>query len=293
MSMDYSKFDFNINNYSIDDIYNLFNLDIQQPIGSPELKQAKTVVLRMHPDKSRLPKEYFLFFAKAYSLLVNISECNQHNRKQAIDAYRHDEYYNAEMHQYISSNRNDIMASFNTKFEAINSDISPDNQPGYGDWFKGKEDASSKIQIEDHSTVFSSYKGRCKYATTDLSVVVPETASGNYSMLVEDTAEYSSDMFGTLRYTDLKKSYTNTLIDISDTDFKITDKPQTMDQLNKVREATVPPMPISASKCMFDTRDKLENDISTHRAYALCKQLERSQDKNARMTCDFYKIVLK
>jgi hypothetical protein len=291
--MNYSKFDFNINNYSIDDIYNLFKLDIRKPICTPELKQAKTVVLRMHPDKSRLPKEYFLFFTKAYSLLLNISECNQHHRKQHIDAYRHDEYYNAEMHQYISSNRNDIMASFNSKFEAINSDISPDNQPGYGDWFKGKEDDSSKMQIEDHSTAFSSYKGRCKYATTDLSVVVPETASGNYSMLVDDNAEYSSDMFGTLRYTDLKKSYTNTLIDISDTDFKITDKPQTMDQLNKVREVTVSPIPISASKGVFDTRDKLENDISTHRAYALCKQLEQSQDKNARMTCDFYKIVLK
>ena len=40
--------------------------------GEKHLKEAKITVLQMHPDKSRLPKEYFLFFTKAYKMLYEI-----------------------------------------------------------------------------------------------------------------------------------------------------------------------------------------------------------------------------
>jgi hypothetical protein len=125
-----------------------------------------------------------------------------------------------------------------------------------------------------------------------VAITMPDYTVGNYSMLVDDPLEYSSGMFESLKYTDLKKSYTNTLIDISDVNFNTMRKPQTIDQLIQDR-SEVPPISITDSKTIFSARDKLECDSSTHRAYTLCKQLESSQIKNARMTGDFYKIVLK
>ena len=67
MSSAMESMDLDINNYELADILNLFKLPVM--FEEPHLKQAKIIVLQMHPDKSRLPKEYFLFFTKAYKIL--------------------------------------------------------------------------------------------------------------------------------------------------------------------------------------------------------------------------------
>ena len=64
------ELDLNIDNYSLDDILNLFKLDIN--FDKDDMLNAKKIVLQVHPDKSRLDKEYFLFFKKAYSLLYKV-----------------------------------------------------------------------------------------------------------------------------------------------------------------------------------------------------------------------------
>ena len=60
MSNVHESMDLDINNYELTDILNLFKLPVM--FDDKHLKQAKVTVLHMHPDKSKLPKEYFLFF---------------------------------------------------------------------------------------------------------------------------------------------------------------------------------------------------------------------------------------
>jgi hypothetical protein len=62
--------DLNIDNYNLPDILALFNLPTL--FNDDDLKRAKIAVLKTHPDKSRLPKEYFLFFTKAYRIVHQI-----------------------------------------------------------------------------------------------------------------------------------------------------------------------------------------------------------------------------
>ena len=62
--------DLNIDNYNLPDILSLFNLPTL--FNDADLKRAKLAVLKTHPDKSELPKEYFLFFTKAYRILHQI-----------------------------------------------------------------------------------------------------------------------------------------------------------------------------------------------------------------------------
>jgi len=62
--------DLNIDNYNLPDILSLFNLPTL--FNDADLKRAKLAVLKTHPDKSDLPKEYFLFFTKAYRILHQI-----------------------------------------------------------------------------------------------------------------------------------------------------------------------------------------------------------------------------
>ena len=49
------SFDLDITNYKLQDILNLFNLTLD--FNEDDLKQAKKITLKTHPDKSKLPKE--------------------------------------------------------------------------------------------------------------------------------------------------------------------------------------------------------------------------------------------
>jgi hypothetical protein len=62
--------DLNIDNYNLPDILSLFNLPTL--FNEADLKRAKLAVLKTHPDKCELPKEYFLFFTKAYRIVHQI-----------------------------------------------------------------------------------------------------------------------------------------------------------------------------------------------------------------------------
>ena len=62
--------DLEIDNYNLPDILSLFNLPTL--FNKEDLKRAKLTVLKTHPDKSQLPKEYFLFFTKAYRIIHQI-----------------------------------------------------------------------------------------------------------------------------------------------------------------------------------------------------------------------------
>jgi hypothetical protein len=62
--------DLNIDNYNLPDILALFNLPTL--FNEEDLKRARVAVLKTHPDKCQLPKEYFLFFTKAYRIIHQI-----------------------------------------------------------------------------------------------------------------------------------------------------------------------------------------------------------------------------
>ena len=65
------ELDLDINNYELNDILNLFQ--IPSDFTEEQLKQCKKAVLKTHPDKSGLDKEVFLFFSKAYKVLIKNS----------------------------------------------------------------------------------------------------------------------------------------------------------------------------------------------------------------------------
>ena len=56
--------DLNESNYDYNKLLELFSLEDNFDIN--DLKECKKKVLKLHPDKSRLDKKYFLFFYKMY-----------------------------------------------------------------------------------------------------------------------------------------------------------------------------------------------------------------------------------
>ena len=78
-------FDLNINNYSLEDLLDLFRLDYN--FDQSGLKKAKKIALKTHPDKSGLDKKVFMFFLKAYKMcetIYNFRVKRQEDRKSGV-----------------------------------------------------------------------------------------------------------------------------------------------------------------------------------------------------------------
>ena len=82
-----SKHNLNIHMYSLAEILNLFDLDYEFDVEG--LKRAKKKVLMLHPDKSKLDPEYFLFYKKAYENIYMFYEQRMRENK-AVDNIEYD-----------------------------------------------------------------------------------------------------------------------------------------------------------------------------------------------------------
>ena len=69
--MEVTNHHLDLQKYSFQDILALFHLDKCVKITAEDMKRAKLVVLRMHPDKSNLSPEYFLFYKRALDVVAD------------------------------------------------------------------------------------------------------------------------------------------------------------------------------------------------------------------------------
>ena len=73
----------NIQNYSLEELLGLFDLTTYE-ISVDDLKRSKKKVLMLHPDKSKLDSKYFLFYKKAFDVIVQFYD-NQHKHTKTVD----------------------------------------------------------------------------------------------------------------------------------------------------------------------------------------------------------------
>ena len=65
-----------IYSYSIDEIFDLFQIPRRSIFTEEDLNRMKRKVLYTHPDKSKFPPEYFIFYKKAFEIMVQYYESN-------------------------------------------------------------------------------------------------------------------------------------------------------------------------------------------------------------------------
>ena len=96
---------------------NLFQ--VNHDFNEQDLKAAKKKVLSLHPDKSNLNKEYFLFFSKAYKILYQMYEFKQKTSKKYSDDYKDHVEETKNIHNFNSmfKNAGDFSSWFNKTFD--------------------------------------------------------------------------------------------------------------------------------------------------------------------------------
>lgn len=203
-----NNFDLNLNNYTLSDILQLFKIEGSQ-ITVDDLKKAKQIAMKMHPDKCKLDPTYFHFFSKALKLLVQIYTFKNHSKDLRDKYSNEDGDIDIDLLNFSltsKSNVSDFSKKFNALFDKsyIKSEV---ETHGYGELFK--------TDFEFNNENFHDKKKR---VTSDMIVHEnPQLLSKSYNTLTgEKQNDYSSDLYSKLQYEDLKKSQEEGVIPIDE-----------------------------------------------------------------------------
>jgi hypothetical protein len=289
------ELDLNINNYDLDDILNLFNLDYN--FDESDLKQAKIVTLKTHPDKSGLDAKFFLFFKKAYNLVYEIHK------------YRNKKFTSAEKIEYdnLKSNIEDDNGSkeillknvlekkskeeFNEWFNKIFNEVKLQdeyNDNGYGDWFTSNKDIDN-IKVtnkNDFATEFNKKKNiaRNNELTLHRKIVGMNNNANTYDLTRTKPTQYSSEIFSKLSYEDLKVAHTETVVPVTKADYDNHKKFNNVESLKRHRNNTnKEPISLAQSKKLLQERKNNINISNTERVFELLKKDDEMNEANKKI----------
>jgi hypothetical protein len=279
--------DLQIENYNLKDLLNLFHLKYN--FDKKDLKKAKEMALKTHPDKSRLDKKFFLFFLKAYRRIENIYNFRM---KQEQDMYNTEYTTNvgnitSEGDKMLLEKLNgksvrDFNKWFNEMFEKTKiSDR--ENETGYGDWFKSEEEELDTVKsLNDFGKYFNNKKSEQKALVKHRGVNGLNSESNGYNLNRENIVEqYSSHIFSKLQYEDLKKAHTETVVPVTEEDFINKEKYRNIDELNRAREdQDVSAMSLPNSRKVLENRKIKDDELAAITAFNLLKQQEEVEKSN-------------
>jgi len=262
--------DLDINNYDLPDILRLFKLPAD--FTPAELKQARSRVLALHPDKSSLDSQYFVFFSKAYAMLQTVHEFK--TKSKSISS-RDDFDLTAEQHAALAAftaRGGNASQLINETFEQ--HDLKTDYaRGGYGDWLKsGDDDAPVRQQsmaemgqeferIRREQRALVQYKGPVEYGTNHFDGAMIDGASTN---------DYSGN-----GHMDLRAAYENS-INTVDTE-NIGQTFGSVDALAAFRSnQLLAPMAEDEAWAVLQQAEDNDNAVSMGRAFRLAQQAESS-----------------
>jgi len=280
----FNNLDLNVDNYSLEDLYNLFNIP-NKTLNETTLKNAKQIVYKIHPDKSRLDPKYFLFFSKAYKCLFSIYEFQNKSENKTEQNLKGDYYdeTNVSILDNMFETKKELKDPknfnnwFNEKFEKHKLE-DDDTNKGYGDWLKTDEGLYSQndnVTQNNMNEAFEKQKKQIQALTTYNGVTDSySTFSGGGSLLGSNT-----DNFSGAGYTDLRQAHIETIIPVTLDDYDRIPKYKSMNEykMNRDRVDVTPLSKTESERILLQNKNSLDEE-SAAMAYKYAKQLEKSKE---------------
>jgi hypothetical protein len=229
----------NLKEYSYAELLNLFKLPPDYTLE--ELKQAKRIVTAVHPDKSGLDGKYFIFFNKAYQVIVEMYDIKR--RKVSV---REVEEENPTLAKF--SKDRDFNSKFNSLFEKyyIRSD------DGYGEWLKSADNEAETFET------------RKKQSRAIVCSPVEPLSKSTFS---------ASSIGGQDEYTSLKQIYTvDTVLGVSEED--LTEPPRTLTSVQNARAVKVQPLTREEADRVLQKNSQEDDQKYMRQMYSLLKEQE-------------------
>jgi hypothetical protein len=291
--------DLEINNYNLEDILNLFKLPVN--FDEQDLKRAKQVVLKTHPDKSGLESKYFLFYSKAYKMLYSLWDFRKKgdvNKNNAETDYENVDKFSEEDKKKILDNlfksdntktkfktSRDFNSWFNEQFEK-NKVYNENEESGYGDWLKtneGLDEVNPNVSAATMKTEFDKKKSsiRALVVHKDVSELNSWNSINASELTREGPGEFSSDLFSRLPFQDLQKAHTETVIPVTDEDYDNIPKFKNVNEyLNHRNKVDITPLSEQQAQQYLNQQNDKDSEKAVRRAYELAKQSEMAKQKN-------------
>lgn len=279
-----NSLDLDLDHYSLEDLFHLFNIQIHS-LNEESLKTAKQIVLKMHPDKSRLEPKYFLFFSSAYKRLYAIYEFQNKSTNKRATTRNHDEDYYDESNKRILDNMfeknkdfkdpKNFNSWFNQTFEKHR--IDDPLEQGYGDWLKSNDDfisVNENVTKGNMHTIMEQKKKQIQELTVYRGVTDLYASTFGGSLL------NGENNFTTDEYTDLRQAYTETLIPVTQEDYDKMQKFNSISEYKKHRD-NVDVTPLSkqeAERKLLKQQNELDYQ-STALAFKYAQDAEKAKKK--------------
>jgi len=290
----------NIHMYSFQEILDLFQLP--DKFGEQELKSAKRIVLQMHPDKSRLPPEYFLFYKKAFDFVVDYY---RESIKTSVAVPTEEIIYEPittekQMSKTIQSTMKEIgREQFQNKFNRLfEENMSKKVDESRNLWFKNTDPiystesvssasgiAQAINQIKEQSSAIVKHRG--------IETIVYGNRGNSLYDNDEETDEYvSCDPFSKLKFDDLRKVHKDqTVFAVGERDFAKMRVYHSTDELQKERGSTLTPLEKGeAEKMLLEQENRLKQQMLAKKHAANLQTLDYEK-KNKSVLSTFLRLT--
>jgi hypothetical protein len=273
--------DLDLDHYSLEDLYHLFNIS-NGLLNEPTLKNAKQIVLKMHPDKSHLDTKYFLFFSKAYKRLYGIYEFqNKSTKKTYKDEDFFDDSNRNVLNNMFEKNKEfkdpkNFNSWFNQAFEKHR--LENPTEQGYGDWLKSDEgmmNIDENVTKNNMNDIFEQKKKQIQAVSVYTGVTDMFSSTFGGSLL------NGGDNFTSDNYTDLRQAYTETLIPVTQDDYEKIHKFNNISEYKAHRDRidVTPLTKEEAQRQLLKQQNQLDQE-SAALAFKYAKESEKAQQKN-------------
>ena len=288
--------DLNLDNYELSDLLELFKLDFD--FNEADLKNVKKMVLQTHPDKSKLDKEYFLFFSNAYKIIFSVYQFRHKSTTTNLSAYNND--YTVEKDEQKEElleklrkqpNFNKVFNDLFEQYKLNDSDI----DTGYGEWLKSDEN------IDNRTTTMMGMNASFETKKKEIQSIIKieeiedynNSGDSSYDLTRDKPEYYASGLFTNLAYEDLKKAHIETVIPVTQDDYLRRTKYRNVDELQRSSEyQNITPISLSQSKDYLEKQKYNDSKYDVHRAFKLAKQDEASRKVNDGWMSQFKKLTI-
>lgn len=293
--------EFNSRDYNVKDILRIFNLNYN--FTEQDVKKSYKKVLMLHPDKSGLHQSVFLFYSKAFKQLNYIYEFKTKHRVQDVNIqyekqkmiYNEDNE-NIQHHKEQYKTMKHTNDNFNKNFNKLFDKVKDKEENTYDEWFRSSEviETQEIKNTRDMSNYFekkkrelSNHNAIIKNDILDLG----ELSHAGTNLVKDDVVEYSSGLFSKLRYEDLKKAHTETIVPVHEGMIKRDRDPSNLEAYKRERSSKIHiPTKEESNRMLLQNQEKIEKE-SMNRAYKLYREMEEIDEKNK--IINSYRYLLK
>jgi len=270
--------DLNLDNYSCHELFNLFGIQGRQ-LDEQLMKSVKKIVLKTHPDKSKLHSDYYIFFSKAYNRLYslyksqNIADKNMNNVNTNYSTIDETEKTNL-LDNFFDKDKNfknnkHFNKWFNDKFEKHHIKEEEQEQ-GYGDWLKSNEGIieTGKITQSQLGSEMEKHKQR-------LQGLIPYKG-------IQDSFSSSSIVSGE-GFSDLKQVYEESVIPVTQQDYNKLKKFNGINEYSSFRDnqiKNVKPMDKQKADFIINKNHRDLEDQCIAMTYKNIKHTEKQKDQS-------------